>query len=187
MEPSDSCLYGETNAGKSTLIEALLLLLDETSTRKRRAAFQHGKAIGKNADGGSIGDGRSDFTRASTTYTCQIDNQKISLMDVPGIEGAENLVETEILAALSKAHVVFYVASRPTPPQSGADDGRTGTLEKIGAHLRDEAEVWLIYNKRVTSPRALLADQLVTSEDKRVLTEAERYFRQILGQRFRNR
>ena len=54
--------FGETNAGKSTIIESLI-----------------------NGDGGSIGDGYKDFTKTINKITYE----NINLMDMPGIEGRE--------------------------------------------------------------------------------------------------
>ncbi|MDN7351544.1 GTPase domain-containing protein [Acetobacter senegalensis] len=177
--------YGETNAGKSTLVETLGILLDEPARRARSAAFRSGESPEINADGVSVGDGRSDFTRETAHLVGEIGGIKVTLFDVPGIEGAESLVADEILDAIAKAHVVFYVTGRPTPPQTGADDGRIGTLEKIRDHLRDEAEVWLLFNKRVASPKALDGEGLTSPEEDAALADADRYMGGVLGAAFR--
>lgn len=43
--------YGETNAGKSTLVETLGILLDEPTRRARSAAFRRGESPEINANG----------------------------------------------------------------------------------------------------------------------------------------
>lgn len=77
--------FGETNAGKSTLIESLI-----------------------NGDGVSIGDGRKDFTQ-----TVEVKKNKafknINILDMPGIEGNESKYIEDIRKAVEKAHIIFYV------------------------------------------------------------------------------
>ncbi|GAA8139630.1 hypothetical protein HpKG115_11750 [Helicobacter pylori] len=52
------------------------------------------------------------------------------MLDVPGIEGKEEKVMEQILNATKKAHAVFYVTKKPTPPQKG-EERKEGTIEKI--------------------------------------------------------
>ncbi len=85
--------FGETNAGKSTLIEALIC-----------------------GDGRTIGDGRKDFTRDVLTYNFR---KEIKLIDMPGIEGDESKVKHEIWKAVKKAHIIFYVQSDGKEPERG--------------------------------------------------------------------
>ena len=77
------------------------------------------------ADGAIIGDGKPDFTRKATSY--EFDD--FILIDLPGIEGSEEMVIGEILESVKRAHVVFYVTSSVTPPQKG-EDNKKGTIEK---------------------------------------------------------
>ncbi|MGX3098154.1 hypothetical protein [Helicobacter sp. 23-1046] len=139
--------YGETNAGKSTIIESLRIYFGESTKQDSRAKFDksyeafkyYSEAfLGKifaffapylksNAlkkmidcsDGVIIGDGRADFTQKSQTYHFDNNGVKFDILDVPGIEGKENAVIDEILKATKKAHCVFYITRNPQPPQKG--------------------------------------------------------------------
>ena len=108
----------------------------------------------KYCDGKIIGDGRSDYTRDVTGYEIEYNNEKICLLDLPGIEGNEKLVLDNINKAVKKSHAVFYISATPNPPQSG-DKENTGTIEKIKQHLGDQTEVYFIYNKKIKNPKML--------------------------------
>jgi len=110
-------------------------------------------------DGQIMGDGRSDFTRESKEFLFDINGTQVKLIDIPGIEGDEKLVENEISKAVKKAHAVFYVTSKDAAPNEG-------TLQKIKTHLADQTEVWTVYNKPVTSPRSL-KNGLIANDDER--------------------
>ncbi|WP_332245378.1 GTPase, partial [Helicobacter pylori] len=81
-------------------------------------------------DGVAIGDGRSDFTLKTRSYSFQYNHQNFILLDVPGIEGSEKKVIDQISNATQKAHAIFYVTKTPNPPQKGEEEKR-GTIEKI--------------------------------------------------------
>lgn len=126
--------YGETNAGKSTLIECLRLFFKEQSKVDQQERFKRlyaeknhrgsGHALlelEKFQDGAIIGDGRSDFTTETKSYTLKHNNKTFTLLDVPGIEGDEKEVIQQISNATQKAHAIFYVTKKPTPPQKGEE------------------------------------------------------------------
>ena len=77
--------FGETNAGKSTIIETFRILFDESRNR-----------AGKEGDGLIVGDGRSDFTKVYEEYNLKINGKEFILIDVPGIEGREEDFRDEI-------------------------------------------------------------------------------------------
>ncbi|GAA7196222.1 hypothetical protein HpCK18_09710 [Helicobacter pylori] len=89
------------------------------------------------------------------------------MLDVPGIEGDEKKVIEKISDATKKAHAVFYVTKKPTPPQKG-EEGKEGTIEKIQKQLGSQTEVYTLYNKPITNPRAL-KDGLIDENEKESL------------------
>ncbi|WP_240461222.1 hypothetical protein [Helicobacter pylori] len=86
---------------------------------------------------------------------------------MPGIEGEEKKVIDQISNATQKAHAIFYVTKTPNPPQKGEEEKR-GTIEKIQRQLDSQTEVWTIYNKPITSPRAL-KDGLINENEQESL------------------
>lgn len=128
--------YGETGAGKSTLIECLRMFFKEQSKvvqqerfkrlysnyqnnyqndeRKKQAILNELTSL---QDGAIIGDGRSDFTLKTRSYSFQYNHQNFTLLDVPGIEGSEQKVIDQISNATQKAHAIFDVTKTPAPPQ----------------------------------------------------------------------
>ncbi|WP_187169500.1 hypothetical protein [Enterococcus faecium] len=108
----------------------------------------------KLSDGAIVGDGRSDFTQEVGDYHFLIGDKKFVILDLPGIEGKEEIVQSSIDRAVEKAHVIFYVSKKPTPPQKG-DNENLGTIEKISRQLSKQSEVYFIYNKPVRNPRQL--------------------------------
>ncbi|GAA7190665.1 hypothetical protein BD0068_07480 [Helicobacter pylori] len=91
-------------------------------------------------DGAIIGDGRSDFTLKTRSYSFQYNHQNFILLDVPGIEGSEKKVIDQISNATQKAHAIFYVTKTPNPQQKG-EEGKRGTIEKIQRQLDSQTEV----------------------------------------------
>ncbi|MGT0070588.1 GTPase [Helicobacter pylori] len=140
--------YGETGAGKSALIECLRLFFKELGKLDQQERFKRLYADVKNhessrhvlselkklQDGAIIGDGRSDSTLETKSYTLKHNNQSFVLLDVPGIEGDEKKVIDQISDAIRKAHAIFYVTKTPAPPQKG-EEGKEGTIEKIQNQL----------------------------------------------------
>lgn len=118
--------FGETNAGKSTIIETFRILFDD----KR-----------KKEDGLIVGDGRHDFTKTYEEYHLSISGHPFTLIDVPGIEGDEAEFKDVIKTALHKAHCVFYVQGHNKKPDRA-------TAEKIKKYLGDWVKVYSIYNVR---------------------------------------
>ncbi|KHL85567.1 GTPase [Helicobacter pylori] len=193
--------YGETNAGKSTLIECLRLFFKERSKMDQQERFKRLDSTCQNnyqnderkkqailnelhslQDGAIIGDGRSDFTLKTRSYSFQYNHQTFILLDVPGIEGNEKKVIDQISNATQKAHAIFYVTKTPNPPQKG-EEGKRGTIEKIQKQLNSQTEVWTIFNKPITSPRAF-KDGLIDGSEKESLKILNKEMKNILGKHY---
>ncbi|GAA8835941.1 hypothetical protein BTM160_08450 [Helicobacter pylori] len=133
-------------------------------------------------DGAIIGDGRSDFTLKTESYTLKHNNQSFVLLDVPGIEGDEKKVKQQISDATKKAHAIFYVTKTPAPPQKG-EEGKEGTIEKIQKQLDSQTEVYTLFNKPINSPRAL-KDGLIDENEKKSLRDLDEKMKAILGEHY---
>ncbi len=194
--------YGETNAGKSTLIECLRLFFKEQSKINQQEHFKRLYSTYQNnyqnderkkqnilkelhslQDGAIIGDGRSDFTLKTRSYPFQYNHQNFILLDVPGIEGSEKKVVSQISNATQKAHAIFYVTKTPNPPQKG-EEGKRGTIEKIQKQLDSQTEVWAIYNKPINNPRAF-KDGLINENEKESLKILNKEMKNILGKHYK--
>ncbi len=187
--------YGETGAGKSTLIECLRLFFKEPGKMDQQERFKRLYANMKNhrgseraeleklQDGAIIGDGRSDFTLETKSYTLKHNNQSFVMLDVPGIEGDEKKVKQQISDATRKAHAIFYVTKTPAPPQKG-EEGKEGTIEKIQNQLDSQTEVYTLYNKPINSPRAL-KDGLIDENEKESLKILNEKMGAILGKHYK--
>ncbi|PAF45525.1 hypothetical protein [Helicobacter sp. 11S02629-2] len=123
-------------------------------------------------DGLIIGDGRSDFTREVSKYEFAYQDKRFAILDVPGIEGNEILVQDAINNAVAQAHAVFYITREPRPPQKG--DGKSmGTIEKIKRQLGAQSEVYALYNKPVTSLHALPEHGLINKDEEEGLKDLD--------------
>lgn len=129
-------------------------------------------------DGNIIGDGRSDFTRVNTTYNFSYNGVDFDLIDVPGIEGDEGLVNSCIVDAVQKAHAVFYITRKAAAPQSSTE--KIGTLEKIKAHLGMQTEVWTIFNQSINNPNRLKMP-LINNDELDSLNNMNRILTDRLG------
>ena len=157
--------FGETNAGKSTIIETFRILFDESR-------YGSNQTEGGN-DGMIVGYGDSDFTKVYEEYNLKINGKEFILIDVPGIEGREEDFRDEIKRALNQAHCVFYVQGHNKKPD-------IKTAEKIKKYLRDWVNVYSIFNVRGGASNYDESDERETLE-----TEAVRKNEQLIQDTFR--
>ncbi|GAA7731566.1 hypothetical protein HpBT153_10280 [Helicobacter pylori] len=129
-----------------------------------------------------IGDGRSDSTLETESYTLKYGNQSFVLLDVLGIEGDEKKVKQQISDATKKARAIFYVTKTPVSPQKG-EEGKEGTIEKIQKQLDSQTEVYTLFNKPINNPRAL-KDGLIDENEKESLRDLNEKMRAILGKHY---
>lgn len=154
--------FGETNAGKSTIIETFRILFDPNR---------------KKEDGLIVGDGQHDFTKTYCEYKLSINGKPFTLIDVPGIEGKEEDFRDTIKTALQKAHIVFYINGRNKKPDEA-------TAKKIKNYLGDWVKVYSVYNVRggasdydEEEDRETLFTEGVKKNESLIKTE----FKRILG------
>ena len=155
--------FGETNAGKSTIIETFRILFDSN----RPIA----------SDGNIVGNGQSDYTKEYHEYELTINGLPFVLIDVPGIEGNEKKFKDGIKKALGRSHCVFYVHGHNKPLETTA-------LGKIQSYLGDWVQVYSIYNVRgnvnnYDEPEE--RETLFSDSTLKVETEIKNAFYQTLG------
>lgn len=158
--------------------------LADAMQQQHHALARHAE-LAAHQDGAIIGTGLADFTRTAKRYEFEYEGQKFALIDVPGIEGQEEDVLATIQAAIRQAHAVFYITPKAAPPGQG-EAGAPGTLEKIRHQLADQAEVWSVFNKRITNPQAMQGATLLDADEARGLLELEARLREQLGSSYRN-
>lgn len=135
----------------------------------------------KFSDGKTIG-ATNDFTKKMQSYSFKYNDISFNILDLPGIEGKEELVINEIEKSIEKAHVICYVTRRPHAPQSGGTE-HEGTIEKIKKQLSTQSEVYLIYNKGIKNPRAI-KEELVNPDEIMSLNEADSYMIDAFGENY---
>lgn len=155
--------FGETNAGKSTIIETFRILFDSN----RPLA----------SDGNIVGNGQSDYTKEYHEYELTINGLPFVLIDVPGIEGNEKEFKDGIKKALGRSHCVFYVHGHNKPLETTA-------LGKIQSYLGDWVQVYSIYNVRggvnnYDEPEE--RETLLSDSTQKIEGEIKNVFRQTLG------
>ena len=165
-------------------IEKDMQALQQKEKKLKEQLNEQIRNMSQYADGKIIGDGRADYTRQTQRYDFTFGGNKFSLLDVPGIEGKEGLVLSEIEKAVQTAHAVFYVTNKAAPPQTGEDE-RKGTLEKIKQHLGSQTEVWSVFNKKITNPKHTLKNRpLISVDENESLTALEEKMLEQLGDHY---
>lgn len=166
--------FGETNAGKSTIIESLRIILGEESRSKQLRNSATG------VDGCIVGDGRHDYTQDYNEYNLKVDGIPFTLIDVPGIEGNEKVFKDGINKALRKAHIVFYVHGK-------SKDTDVATASKIKEYLQDWVKVCILYNIRGNSDQYEFPEDrraLITTNIQKVKDSLSASFERLIGNNF---
>lgn len=157
-------------ATKTSDIDKTINLIAEEE--KKLVSYSDGKIINES----------SDFTKTMQVYPFNANNISFNILDLPGIEGKEDIVIDEIEKAIEKAHVIFYVSRKPHAPQNGGTE-HIGTIDKIKTQLSKQSEVYFIYNKGIKNPRAI-KDTLITKDEKSSLIEVDKYMVEALGNNY---
>ena len=132
---------------------------------------------------GQIINANNDFTKRMTIYPFKSKNITFNILDLPGIEGKEELVVDEIEKAIERAHVIFYVSKKPHAPQSGKDED-SGTINKIKKQLSTQTEVYFIYNKGIKNPRQLKSE-LVSADELTALIDTDKQMIAVLDENYK--
>lgn len=158
--------FGETNAGKSTIIETFRILFDEKK--------------GKGQDGLIVGDGRNDFTKDYYKYEMIINNHPFTLIDVPGFNGnMTSEFEEHIQHELHQAHCIFYILGDEKQPD-------VATAEQIKRYLSDWVSVYTINNVRGSAynyEEEKERVKLCTAKVKKTEALIIKTFKNILGEK----
>lgn len=132
-------------------------------------------------DGKIIGTGESDYTKEFNTYTYEYQGKEVSLLDVPGIEGREQLYEEQIERGVNKAHIVLYINGTEKKPEPK-------TVEKVKKYINADTDVYAVYNlpckaqknRAFGSYEADLQKKYKKAEE-RLLEEAYEMLQPVLG------
>ncbi|KMZ46102.1 GTPase [Helicobacter pylori] len=166
--------YGETGAGKSTLIECLRLFFKEQSKMNEQERFKrlysdyvnHVKnpdyaknhessghallGLERLQDGAIIGDGRSDNTLETKSYTFKHGDQNFVLLDVPGIEGDEKKLFSKFLT-LHKKPMLFFMLPKSPPLRKKEKREKKGRLKKSKNNLIRKQRYGRFLTNRLTT------------------------------------
>lgn len=145
--------FGETNAGKSTVIEALV-----------------------GGDGKRIGDGRKDFTQRVDKVSELENSDAVVFLDMPGIEGDESKVKSDIRKAVAQSHVVVYIHGAKVPEEP--------TMAKIRDYLQDYARIYSVMNIRGKPAKYGRVKELLSKDEMATLHESKRAFSYFFGDQY---
>ncbi|WP_236637739.1 GTPase [Helicobacter pylori] len=176
--------YGETGAGKSTLIECLRMFFKEQSKvvqqerfRRLYSTYQNNyqnderkkqnilKELHSLQDGAIIGDGRSDFTEKTKSYTLKHNNKTFTLLDVPGIEGDEKKLFSKFLT-LRKKPMLFFMLPKSPLLRKKEKRKKKGRLKKSKNNLIRKQRYGRFLTNRLTTQELLKMGLLMKAKKK---------------------
>ncbi|WP_232261646.1 GTPase [Helicobacter pylori] len=176
--------YGETNAGKSTLIECLRLFFKEQSKVDQQERFKRLYSTYQNnyqnderkkqailnelhslQDGAIIGDGRSDFTLKTRSYLFQYNHQNFTLLDVPGIEGDEKKLFSKFLT-LHKKPMLFFMLPKSPILRKKEKRKKKGRLKRSKSNLIRKQRYGRFLTNRLTTQKLLKMGLLMEAKKK---------------------
>lgn len=128
-------------------------------------------------DGAIIGDGRSDSTLKTESYTLKHNNQSFVLLDVPGIEGDEKKVKQQISDATKKP-MLFFMLQKYLLLRKKEKRGKRERLKRSKSNSIRKQEVYTLFNKPINSPRAL-KDELIDANEKKSLKNLDEKMKAI--------
>ncbi len=158
------CFFGETNAGKSTIIETLL---SEFKDEKR--------------NGETIGTGEKDFTKEFSSHKIKLNGITFNITDMPGIEGDEGIYQEQIKQAVTQSHTIFYVNGTDKKPE-------TGTVKKIKSYLNNQGEVYSILNIRGKAGSYQFEhdrDTIFTEKNKKAIKAQKKVFEKVFEKTYK--
>ncbi|GAA8744798.1 hypothetical protein HpDR98_11310 [Helicobacter pylori] len=176
--------YGETGAGKSTLIECLRMFFKEQSKVVQQERFKRLYSTYQNnyqnnerkkqnilkelhslQDGAIIGDGRSDFTTETKSYTLKHNNKTFTLLDVPGIEGDEKKLFSKFLT-LHKKPMLFFMLPKRLILRKKEKKGKGERLKKSKDNLIRKQRYGRFLTNRLTTQELSKMDLLMKAKKK---------------------
>lgn len=101
-------------------------------------------------DGAIIGDGRSDFTTKTKSYTLKHNNKTFTLLDVPGIEGDEKKLFSKFLT-LHKKPMLFFMLPKSPLLRKKEKSEKKGRLKKFKNNLIRKQRYGRFLTNRLTT------------------------------------
>lgn len=116
-------------------------------------------------DGAIIGDGRSDSTLETESYTLKHNNQSFVLLDVPGIEGDEKKLNSKFLT-LHKKPMLFFMLPKSPLLRKKEKRGKKGRLKKSKNNSIRKQRYGRFLTNRLTTQELLKMGLLMEAKKK---------------------
>ncbi len=145
---------------------------------KNHESSEHAE-IEKLQDGAIIGNGRSDFTLETKSYTFKHNNQSFVLLDVPGIEGDEKKLNSKFLTLQEKPMLFFMLQKHPLLRKKEKREKRERLKRSKANLIRKQRYIPYTINQS----RAL-KDGLIDANEKESLKILNEKMKAILGKHY---